>query len=128
MAGAAPPPGYYATVDATNATTLALTLHEVIDDHTRFPYTSGATDTWDILESAQEDPNDPSAILDVYRNESYPKQGGGNAFYDREHTWPRSFGFPNDGSSNYPFSDAHMLHLADGSYNGSRGNKPFGDL
>ena len=40
-----PPDGYYATVDATNSTTLRGTLHAVIDDHLRFPYTSGATDT-----------------------------------------------------------------------------------
>ena len=30
-----PPPGYYATVDATNSTTLRTTLHAVIDDHLR---------------------------------------------------------------------------------------------
>lgn len=126
-ASAAPPPGYYETVDLSNPSAHAATLHEVIDDHTRFPYTSGGTDTWDILEAAQEDPNDPGAILDVYRNASYPKQGGGNSFYDREHTWPRSFGFPDDGIANYPFTDAHLLHLATGSYNGARGNRPFGD-
>lgn len=50
-----PPPGYYDPVDATNATTLRATLHEVIDDHLRFPYTSGNTDTWDILNLAEED-------------------------------------------------------------------------
>ena len=120
-----PPPGYYDTVDDTDATTLRATLHPVIDDHTRFPYTSGATDTWNILELADEDPNNSSNILDVYRNASYPKQGGGNAFYQREHTWPNSYGFPNDGSTNYPFTDCHQLFLCDGSYNGARSNKPF---
>ncbi len=125
-AEAAPPAGYYATVDTSNPFALATTLHDVIDDHTRFPYTSSATDTWDILELAQEDPGDAGAILDVYRNESYPKQGGGNVFYQREHIWPRSFGIPNDRSDNYPYSDAHMLRLADGSYNGSRSNRPYG--
>lgn len=123
---AAPPAGYYATVDLTNPATLTATLHEVIDDHQRFPYTSSSTDTWDILESAQENPNDPTRILDVYRNASFAKAGGGNSSYDREHTWPRSFGFPNDGASNYPFTDAHLLHLASGSYNNARGNRPFG--
>ena len=96
---AEPPAGYYATVDAGNPALLAATLHAVIDDHQRYPYTSTATDTWDILEIAQEDPNDSGAILDVYRNASYPKQGGGNSFYQREHTWPKSFGFPDDGST-----------------------------
>lgn len=124
--GADPPVGYYDTVDTTNPASLASTLHDVIDDHIRFPYTSTATDTWDILELAQQDPGDVGRILDVYRNESYAKQGAGNPLYEREHTWPRSFGFPNDSSSNSAFSDAHMLHLADASYNGSRSNKPFG--
>ena len=104
-ASADPPPGYYATVDTSSPAAFAVTLHEVIDDHTRFPYTSSATDTWDILELAQEAPGDPSAILDVYRNESYPKQGGGNSFYQREHIWPQSFGIPDDGSDNYPYTD-----------------------
>ena len=44
-AEAAPPAGYYATVDTSNPFVLATTLHDVIDDHTRFPYTSSATDT-----------------------------------------------------------------------------------
>ena len=53
-----PPSGDYDSVDATNSATLRLTLHAVIDDHQRFPYTSGLTDTWDILELADQDPND----------------------------------------------------------------------
>jgi hypothetical protein len=31
------PPGYYDSVDLTNSTTLRMTLHDVIDDHTRHP-------------------------------------------------------------------------------------------
>ena len=50
LALADPPAGYYDSVDATNSTTLRVTLHAVIDDHTEFPYTSGSTDTWDILD------------------------------------------------------------------------------
>ena len=119
------PPGYYAGVDTSNAASLRATLHGAIDDHLRFPYTSGGTDTWDILELAQEDPNDAGRILDVYRNASYAKQGGGNSFYQREHSWPNSFGFPSDSGSNYPYTDCHALFLADGGYNGIRANKPF---
>ena len=125
-ARAAPPAGYYDSIDASNPAVLAATLHDVIDDHLRFPYTSSAVDTWDILEVAQQDPNDPTRILDVYRNASYPKQGAGNVFYQREHTWPSSAGFPNDSASNYPYSDTHMLRLADGGYNGARSNRPYG--
>lgn len=119
------PDGYYDSVDASTSTALRQSLHEVIDDHQRYPYTSSATDTWDILELADEDPTNSGNILDVYRNASYPKQGGGNTFYNREHTWPTSYGFPNDNSQNYPFSDCHQLFLCNDSYNSSRSNKPF---
>lgn len=125
LAVADPPAGYYDTVDATNSATMRATLHDVIDDHTRIPYTSGGTDTWVVLESADEDPNDSASILDVYKNASYAKQGGGNSFYDREHTWPKSYGFPTDHSQNSAFTDCHMLRLADASYNGSRNNVPY---
>jgi PKD repeat protein/endonuclease I len=127
VAGAQIPPGYYDSVDDGNAAALRATLHAVIDDHVRFPYTSSATDTWDILELADQDPNDSGAILDVYLNESYAKQGGGNSFYNREHTWPKSYGFPNDGSTNMPYTDCHMLFLCDDGYNSSRSNKPYRD-
>jgi len=120
-----PPPGYYDTVDESSPAALRATLHDVIDDHQRFPYTSGATDTWDILNQAMEDPNNASRILDVYRNESFPKINGGSRDYNREHTWPKSYGFPNDNSFNYPYSDCHMLWLCDAGYNSTRSNKPF---
>ncbi len=119
------PTGYYNSVDTTNSTTLRQTLHEVIDDHQRFPYTSSGTDTWDILESAQEDPSNPSRVLDVYMNASYAKVSGGNQNYDREHPWPKSYGFPNDGGSNYPYTDCHVLFLCNSSYNSSRSNKVY---
>lgn len=120
-----PPAGYYDSVDDASATTLRATLHAVIDDHTRFQYTSSSTDTWDILELADEDPADETRILDVYRNASYAKEGGGNDFYNREHTWPNSYGFPDDRASNYPYTDCHALFLSDSSYNSSRGNNPY---
>ena len=117
-----PPADYYDTIDASSASTLRTTVHAVIDDHTRFPYTSSATDTWDILTQADQDPDDASHVLDVYMNASYPTVAGGNANYNREHTWPSSYGFPNDNSTNYPFTDTHALFLADSGYNSSRGN------
>ena len=124
-ASAQAPAGYYAGVDSTTGNSLRSTLHPVIDDHTRFPYTSGSTDTWNILEEAQEDPNNSSRIIDVYANESYTKIGGGVGAYNREHTWPKSYGFPNDGADNYPYTDCHMLWLCDSGYNSSRSNNCF---
>ena len=121
------PPGYYDGVSTSSPAVLRATLHEAIDDHQRFPYTSSGTDTWNVLEDSQEDPADSGRILDVYQNDSHAKESAGNSFYEREHTWPKSYGFPDDNGSNYPYTDCHMLWLCDPGYNGSRGNKPFRD-
>ena len=74
----------YLEVDIATQETMRATLHQAIDDHVRFPYTSTATDTWDILKLADEDPSDDTRILDVYKNASYPKADGGNDDYDRD--------------------------------------------
>jgi endonuclease I len=122
---AAPPAGYYDSVDDSSAQALAASLHEIIDDHQRFPYTSTATDIWDIVNVADEDPLNPGNILDIYKNASYAKISGGTGAYNREHSWPKSYGFPNDNSSNYPYTDAHHLFASDASYNSSRSNNPY---
>ena len=125
--GDPPPDGYYAGIATGSASALRSSLHALIDDHTRLPYTASATDTWDALEFADEDPLDPNRVLDIYRNASFAKAGGGNNFYNREHTWPKSLGFPNDGAGNYPYTDTHMLMLSDIGHNAARGNLPFGN-
>jgi hypothetical protein len=121
----AQPEAYYDSADATSPQALRESLHEIIDDHQRFPYTSFETDTWDILEIAQENPDDPNQIITIYRNASFPKQGGGNELYDREHSWPRSYGYPNDDPGNYPYTDMHALFLSDDDYNFARSNHPY---
>ncbi len=126
-AAAQPPAGYYDGVDDSDAASLRATLHDAIDDHTRFPYTSSSTDTWDILNLADEDPNDTGRVVDVYKNASYAKISGGTGAYNREHSWPKSYGFPDDGSSNYPYTDCHHLFVSDSGYNSSRSNKPYRD-
>src|SRR4028119_1853630 len=123
---AAPPAGYYDSVDPSSQTAIRSSIHATIDDHVKFPYTSSNTDTWNILELADEDPEDSGNILDVYENASYDKVGAGNSNYNREHVWPNSYGFPDDGPSNYPYSDCHMLFLSNIGYNSDRGNLPFG--
>lgn len=127
MALAQAPDGYYEAVDASSADALKASLHAIIDDHLRFPYTATATDTWDIINVADEDALNPANILDIYLNASYPKIPGGTGAYNREHSWPKSYGFPNDGVGNYPYTDAHHLFAADAGYNSSRSNSPFRD-
>ncbi|MFT4940841.1 MAG: endonuclease I/PKD repeat protein [Paraglaciecola sp.] len=119
------PANYYNSADTSTAETLASSLHNIINDHTRFPYTSTATDTWDVLELADEDPNNVNNVIDLYLNASYAKEGGGNSFYNREHSWPKSYGFPSDGATNYPYTDMHHLFISNSGYNSSRSNKPY---
>ncbi len=119
----------YLEVDVSTRALARATLHQAIDDHVRFPYTSTATDTWDILEFADEELGDSNRILDLYRNASYPKAGGDNDDYDREHSWPKSFGFPeNSDTGRSPYRDCHHLFLADLVYNEQgRRNNPYRD-
>ena len=120
-----PDPNYYNSVDESSPSALRNSLHAIIDDHTRFPYTSSATDTWDILELAGENVDNSNQVITIYKNSANTKVGGGNNNYNREHSWPKSYGFPDDGSSNYPYTDMHHLFIANSSYNSSRSNKPF---
>jgi endonuclease I/PKD repeat protein len=119
------PPGYYDTVDETSPAALKASLHNIIKDHTKIPYTSSSTDTWDVLELAGEDVDNTNNVIALYKNATYAKVSGGNTNYNREHSWPKSYGFPNDGSTNYPYTDMHHLFIANSSYNSSRSNKPF---
>ncbi len=129
--------GYYSHVNTSSAEQLRCSLHNTIRGHTAYPYSSsGNTDTWAILEIADEDPNNAGRILDAYRNRSYVKvterAGSGTGLrYNREHTWPNSLGFGtptgNLGLPNSPYTDTHMLYLTDSAYNADRGNKPYAD-
>jgi endonuclease I len=122
---AEPDQAYYDTVDQSSSQAMRKSLHEIIGDHNRFPYTSSGTDTWDVLEIADEDQANSNNIITIYRNAAYAKKGGGNDFYNREHAWPNSYGFPDDFPGNYPYTDMHHLFLADVEYNSFRANKPY---
>jgi hypothetical protein len=50
---------YYAGVARSSPQAMRESLHEIIDDHLRFPYTAVATDTWDVLEIADENQDSP---------------------------------------------------------------------
>ena len=126
--------GYYSRVNTSSPSQLRCSLHETIKGHTAYPYSGGTTNTWTILEIADEDPNNSGRILDAYRNRSYAKvtdrAGSGSGLkYNREHTWPNSLGFGsttgNLGLPYAPYTDTHMLYLTDATWNADRGNKPY---
>ena len=114
---------YWAGVDAGSPSTARTTIHAAIANHVVFPYSAGTTDVRDILNVADEDPTDPTKILDIYRNASYVKTPGGDTEYNKEHSWPKSYGFPVE--STIPHSDCHHLFASDTGYNSNRSNKPF---
>ena len=126
--------GYWSRINTSSASQLRCSLHATIKGHTSYPYSGSGTNTWTILEVADEDPNNPANILDIYRNRSYPKVSaragtGSGLTYNREHTWPKSLGFSSatgdKGLPYAPHTDAHMLYLSDTNFNSSRGNKPL---
>ena len=121
-----PPQGYYDSTIGLVGEDLRLALHEIIDDHEKFPYTSTATDTWDILGITEEDPGNPANVINFYRNTSVSwfDQNVTDG-WNREHTWPSSYGYTNNGSCNYPYSDIHQLRAASPSYNSARSNRPY---
>ncbi|MFC3716616.1 endonuclease [Luteimonas soli] len=127
---------YYSRVNASSPGQLRCSLHETIRGHTVYPYSGSGTSTWTILEIADEDPDNAGRVIDAYRNRSYAKGSdragtGSGLTYNREHTWPNSLGFGSRtgdrGLPNAPYTDTHMLYLADTGYNSDRGNKPNAD-
>jgi endonuclease I len=118
---------YYTGVDTSSGPALEFWLHNTIKDHVAYPYTASTTDAWDILRTADEDPMNPNNVVDIYKNTSYVKTSGN---LNREHTWPNSYGFNDittvNGQPYPPYTDCHMLYMADSSYNQSRGNNPYG--
>jgi endonuclease I len=121
---------YYSRVNTSSPGQLRCSLHETIRGHTVYPYSGSGTNTWTILELAQQDPSNADRIIDVYRNRSYARGSdragtGSGITYNREHTWPNSLGFANANLAAY--TDTHMLWLSDTDHNAKRGNKPFGN-
>ncbi len=141
--------GYYSTVSTTSAAALRSSLHTRIKDQIRFPYTypTSGINSWAILKDADEDPLDSTKILDVYHNRTFLKSDTSGT-YNREHAWPKSIGFPcsdtdagttNDFTGtgrcnnamdlmfrpNSMYTDMHMLHLSETSYNTERGSKVY---
>ena len=134
----APPQGYYDEVDFSSAAEMRESLHEVIEGHAIYPYshssrpgdTDHRVDTWDIIALADAHPENPNRVIDLYFNNTFDRQLVGvttNPRYDREHSWPKSLGFPDNAIANAAYSDCHHLFAAYRSYNGSRSNKPYGN-
>ncbi len=118
------PDDYYASAEGLAGPALKAALHAIIQGHRRHSYST----VWDILMEADRDPADPNLIVDFYSGRRIPitdRDQGGNTpdFWNREHVWPNSHGFPN--RDQHAFTDAHHLRASDKSINGDRGNRDF---
>lgn len=130
-------PTYYNGTNITNTgQELKTNLAKLIQKGTSGSYTPGV---WDALKQTDLDPNNSNNVLLIYgyndtdrdsktdRTRSKNNNGGNSGTdWNREHTYPRSLGSPNLGSSG-PGSDVHHLRSSDVNMNSNRGNKPFID-
>lgn len=119
------PNGYYSGTGKMTGNALKNKLHKIIDNHQEYPYSSGGTDTWDILKETDEDSSNKANIIMIYAATSVnaaQEYDGGNG-WNREHVWPQSLGGFN--TSTGPGTDVHNLKPSSISLNSSRGNKEY---
>lgn len=123
---------YYYTATGLKGLSLKAALHDIIDGHTMYPYTSSSLDVWDALKYTDEDPNNPNNIILLYTGRSINKslQDGSsdqctNDCWNREHVWSKSHG--DFGETKGPGTDLHHLRPADKTVNSTKGNLDFDD-
>ena len=118
-------PYYYNTIQQLTGESLENALHDIIKEHNEFSYSSAKQ----ILKDSDQDPNNNSNIMLVYKGISIPKSDfASNSqadYWNREHVWAKSHGdFQNYGDLG-AYSDAHNLKPCDATVNSSRGYKDF---
>jgi endonuclease I/chitodextrinase len=109
---------------------------KIINTHTtNLSYTPGV---WDALKQTDLDPTDPTKVLLIYgwndadsditndRSRNKDQNGGGSGVWNREHTYSKSLGTPNLGTTGVG-ADAHNLRPCDAQRNSSRSNRKFED-
>lgn len=119
------PSGYYNAASGLTGTQLKAALHNIIDDHSEYPYSSSNTDVWDILKESDKDPNNPNNVILFYTGWSVDadQEYNGGSGWNREHVWAKSRG--NFGTSQGAGTDAHHLRPTDISVNSARNNRWF---
>lgn len=119
------PNGYYDTAEGKTGDLLKSALHNIIDDHNTYPYSSSGTDVWDILKEADRDPNNPNNVIGIYSGFSMnaAAEYDNGAGWSREHVWAKSRG--DFGTTQGAGTDLHHLRAEDVSTNGARNNRNF---
>lgn len=119
------PTGYYDNANGLSGTALKSALHNIIDGHTEYPYTSSSTDVWDILKQTDKDPNNSNNVILLYTGWSVngAQEYNSGSGWTREHVWAKSRG--NFGTSKGAGTDIHHLRPCDVSVNSARNNRWF---
>ena len=118
---------YYQSALGLRNDSLKNELHDIIKNHTEYPYSSSSTDTWDILKAADRDTVNAANVILLYSGRSVDgaqEYNGGNG-WNREHVWAKSRG--DFGTSQGAGTDAHHLRACDISVNSTRNNRNFDD-
>lgn len=115
-----PPANYYNSVTGTGATLkaslrTAMGVGFISRNYGDARYALPVTD---------RDPNNPSNVVLVYNSQIVPSTWDSGVTWNREHTWPESYG--NTSTSAPQYSDLHMLRPCNPGVNSSRGNEPYG--
>ena len=116
---------YYQSAEGLSGSNLKAELHNIIDDHVEFPYTSTSTDTWDILQVTDRDTADSNNVILLYSGRSVngPQEYNNASGWTREHVWAKSRG--DFGNSAPAGTDVHHLRPLDNGVNSSRNNRNF---
>lgn len=119
------PNGYYNPANGLTGDELKAALHNIIKDHTTYPYTSSSKDIWDILKESDRDPNNAENVILIYTGKSVnaAQEYNNNTGWSREHVWAKSHGFPEEDET--PYRDAHHLRPVYQPTNSSRSDKDF---
>lgn len=134
-------PDYYIGIDFTqNGENLKNQLSNlIIATHSNdLSYTPGV---WNAIKETDLDPDNPNDVLLIYGFDDSSSDvtehrtrdvdlschsSNCNGKWVREHTYPRSLGNPNLGSSG-PGSDVHHIRASDSQRNNLRSNRPFAE-
>jgi endonuclease I len=121
------PSGYYNNAVGKTGDELKTALYQIIKGHTTYPYTSTATDVWDILKVTDRDPNNSSNVILLYtgRSVNAAQEYNNGAGWTREHVWAKSHG--DFGTTRGAGTDVHHLRPVDVSMNTVRNNRWFAE-
>ena len=139
-------PEYYSNIDFLKSPVeIKSQLLELIkENHVFIPYTSVATDVWDVLSLSDMDLSSENNILLIYGYDDLDNEvindrsrdvfnsqssGGFDGKWNREHIFPKSLviGMMGPDKNNIAYSDLHNLRAIDARMNTRRNNIQFED-